>query len=555
MPNKEKLRLGLHFGKGSPDNRRLIFGLLLGKHDDDEGAGVASHPELLLDQEHHAAVPSRTALALHHQLMADLKRFFRPGLAHKKLMLGVTPALLQPPSRVASHSSVKENHSHAALPGFDSAAVPLQSNLARPGKDDHHGLPGLSNNHLHSPPPALLLQVQPPALNGDMFLVDLLLVQKYGKLGKILGSGAGGLVRLLTRESDNKTFAVKEFRARRSNEPLKEYAKKCTAEFCIGLTLHHPNVISTLDIMNEGDRYFEVMEYCPVDFFAVVMLGRMLRGEINCCMLQILRGVEYLHLMGLAHRDMKLDNCVMTPDGVLKLIDFGSAVVFRYPFEDQLVRAKGIVGLDPYLAPEVLSSKSYDPQPVDIWSVAIIYCCMTLRRFPWKAPKPLDQLFALFLMPDDMPHDYVQLNEQHRLLLQQRKLKQTLERDGLLPPDTQVIYESITRRINEMEAERKKIRDQFQKEKEEAAAAEAAPAAPSSRKTVHGPYRLMRLLPHALRQIINRMLALDPEQRATLGEIMADPWVRSILCCTIENGDVVHGEGHVHVVLDENEKV
>lgn len=210
--------------------------------------------------------------------------------------------------------------------------------------------------------------------------------KKYGKLGKVLGSGAGGSVRLIVRESDGVTFAVKEFVARRPNESVKDYAKKCTAEFCIGSTLHHPNIIQTLDIINENNHFFEVMEYAPIDFFAVVMSGQMTRSEINCCFKQITLGVSYLHSVGLAHRDLKLDNCVVTKDGIVKLIDFGSAVVFKYPFEDDIVMAHGIVGSDPYLAPEVLTSTSnYDPRFVDIWSIAIIYCCMTLRRFPWKA--------------------------------------------------------------------------------------------------------------------------------------------------------------------------
>ncbi|OWB81300.1 hypothetical protein B5S32_g5706 [[Candida] boidinii] len=193
------------------------------------------------------------------------------------------------------------------------------------------------------------------------------LSKKYGKLGKVLGSGAGGSVRLITRESDGITFAVKEFVPRRPNESVKEYAKKCTAEFCIGSTLHHPNVIKTLDIISEHNQYFEVMEYAPIDFFAVVMSGKMTRSEINCCLKQITLGVQYLHSVGLAHRDLKLDNCVVTTDGIVKLIDFGSAVVFKYPFEDETVMAHGVVGSDPYLAPEVLTStQSYDPQMVDI---------------------------------------------------------------------------------------------------------------------------------------------------------------------------------------------
>lgn len=62
----------------------------------------------------------------------------------------------------------------------------------------------------------------------------------------------------------------------------------------------------------------------------------------------------FLFFNSLAHRDLKLDNCVMTTDNVVKLIDFGTATVFRYPGGGKDIKATGIVGSDPYLAPEVL---------------------------------------------------------------------------------------------------------------------------------------------------------------------------------------------------------
>jgi hypothetical protein len=184
----------------------------------------------------------------------------------------------------------------------------------------------------------------PPLTGGGFhipFADDHGLQSKYGKFGKVLGSGAGGSVRLMKRSSDNVTFAVKQFRARHSYESEKDYNKKVTAEFCIGSTLHHGNIIETMDLVNEKGNYFVVMEYAPFDLFAIVMTGKMSREEVSCCTLQILNGVTYLHNMGLAHRDLKLDNVVVNEHGIMKIIDFGSAAVFRYPFEDEVVLASG----------------------------------------------------------------------------------------------------------------------------------------------------------------------------------------------------------------------
>ncbi|TKY90928.1 hypothetical protein EX895_000926 [Sporisorium graminicola] len=223
------------------------------------------------------------------------------------------------------------------------------------------------------------------------------LAKKYGKWGKVLGSGAGGTVRLIKRSKDHTVFAVKEFRQRRPGENEKEYIKKVTAEFCIGSTLHHINIIETIDIISDHGHYYEVMEYAPYDLFSVVMSGKMCRQEIYCVFRQICDGVDYLHSMGLAHRDLKLDNCVMTTGNVVKLIDFGTATVFHSPGKSKVV-ATGVVGSDPYLAPEVLSQQTYDPRLTDVWSCAIIFLCMILRRFPWKLPDmKTDASFRLFV--------------------------------------------------------------------------------------------------------------------------------------------------------------
>lgn len=173
------------------------------------------------------------------------------------------------------------------------------------------------------------------------FADDHGLESKYGKFGKVLGSGAGGSVRIMKRPGDGMVFAVKQFRERHAYESEKDYNKKVTAEFCVGSTLHHGNIIHMLDLQQEKGHWYMVMEYAPFDLFASVMTGKMSRDEVTCSFMQILSGVRYLHGLGLAHRDLKLDNVVCNEHGIMKIIDFGSAVAYRYPFEEGIVKASG----------------------------------------------------------------------------------------------------------------------------------------------------------------------------------------------------------------------
>ena len=86
------------------------------------------------------------------------------------------------------------------------------------------------------------------------------LSKKYGKWGRVLGSGAGGTVRLIKASSKHggTIYAVKEFRPKRQGESEREYQKKVTAEFCVGSTLKHKNIIETVDIVSDHGHYYEV---------------------------------------------------------------------------------------------------------------------------------------------------------------------------------------------------------------------------------------------------------------------------------------------------------
>ncbi|KAG0257182.1 serine/threonine-protein kinase HAL4/sat4 [Mortierella polycephala] len=234
---------------------------------------------------------------------------------------------------------------------------------------------------------------------------DCTLFRKYGLCDKgYIGQGATAIVRLAHKLSDKedeaeKLFAVKEFRKRRKDETEKEYIKKLTSEFCISSTLHHENVVETVDLVqDEQHRWCEVMEYCSGgDLYNVIKQGHMSRIEIDCCFKQMIHGVAYLHSMGVAHRDIKPENLLLDSQGRIKITDFGVSDVFRMCWESTPHLSKGLCGSEPYIAPEEFQKKEYDARRVDVWACGIVYYCMVYQGIPFRAAMPQDPNYQHFL--------------------------------------------------------------------------------------------------------------------------------------------------------------
>ncbi|RUP48669.1 kinase-like domain-containing protein [Jimgerdemannia flammicorona] len=210
--------------------------------------------------------------------------------------------------------------------------------------------------------------------SGPLFKLEDSLLKKYGVCDKgCIGKGATAVVRLAHKldaaSSEEKLYAIKEFRKRRKTESEKDYIKKLTSEFCISSTLHHTNVVETVDLVQDDHQnYCTVMEYCPGgDLYNIIKSGHMSTVEIDCCFKQLILGVAYLHSMGVAHR------------GCLKITDFGVSDVFHMCWENKSHMSKGLCGSEPYIAPEEFEEKEYDAPSVDIWSCGIVYYCMTFQ--------------------------------------------------------------------------------------------------------------------------------------------------------------------------------
>ncbi|EHA50829.1 Pkinase-domain-containing protein [Pyricularia oryzae] len=247
------------------------------------------------------------------------------------------------------------------------------------------------------------------------------LVEKYGKCQEVVGRGAFGIVRISHKKMDNgageRLFAVKEFR-RRPEENEKKYSKRLTAEFCISSSLRHPNVIHTLDLLQDakGD-YCEVMEFCPGgDLYTLVLAaGKLEVQEADCFFKQMMRGVEYMHEMGVAHRDLKPENLLLTTHGALKITDFGNGECFRMAWENDAHMVSGLCGSGPYIAPEEYTSKEFDARAVDVWACGVIYMAMRTGRHLWRiAKKDEDEFYARYLEGRRDEEGYGPIESLHR---------------------------------------------------------------------------------------------------------------------------------------------
>ncbi|KAK5998965.1 Serine/threonine-protein kinase HAL4/SAT4 [Cladobotryum mycophilum] len=226
-----------------------------------------------------------------------------------------------------------------------------------------------------------------------------------GRHGKHLGKGAASKVKIMARKGcPTELYAVKEFRGKSNRESKDDYEKKIKSEFSIGKSLHHPNIVETVRLCTDHGRWNHVMEYCSEgDLFSLVQKGH-LKGEAKlkdrlCLFKQLIQGVNYLHANGIAHRDIKLENLLLTKDSKLKIADFGVSEVFcgTHPgvreaggqcgrnMGDIRLCAPGICGSEPYIAPEVLQkATNYDARALDVWSSAIVMIYMTFGGAIWS---------------------------------------------------------------------------------------------------------------------------------------------------------------------------
>ena len=102
------------------------------------------------------------------------------------------------------------------------------------------------------------------------------------------------------------------------------------------------------------------------------------------------QGLLFLHSMGIVHRDVKLDNVVLTEDlTVVKLIDFGLCVDMSSSGQETTSEVAGTL---PYMAPEMLMKKQHNPKRTDIWALGVLLYRILFDKYPFRGRTEADLL-------------------------------------------------------------------------------------------------------------------------------------------------------------------
>src|SRR5580658_1668011 len=135
--------------------------------------------------------------------------------------------------------------------------------------------------------------------------------------------------------------------------------------------LNHPNIATVHDFDTVNGTSFLVMEFIKGETLnRKLSAGPLCESEIRCLAIQLLDGLQAAHQEGIVHRDLKPGNLRETPDGRLKILDFGLARIFRSD-PDSTQSTAGIVGTLPYMAPEQLQGNPVDAR-TDIYSSGVL---------------------------------------------------------------------------------------------------------------------------------------------------------------------------------------
>ncbi|KAJ5620032.1 hypothetical protein N7510_004016 [Penicillium lagena] len=218
-------------------------------------------------------------------------------------------------------------------------------------------------------------------------------------LGKTIGAGSMGKVKLAKNMETGEQVAIKivprlsteEHRSSRDTERADRSKEIRTArEAAIVSLVNHPYICGMRDVVRTTYHWYMLFEYVNggqmLDY--IISHGKLKEKQARKFARQIASALDYSHRNSIVHRDLKIENILISKTGDIKIIDFGLSNLFS---------PKGLLktfcGSLYFAAPELLQARQYTGPEVDVWSFGIVLYVLVCGKVPFD-DQSMPQLHA-----------------------------------------------------------------------------------------------------------------------------------------------------------------
>ncbi len=211
-----------------------------------------------------------------------------------------------------------------------------------------------------------------------------------------IGTGGMADVYKAVDETLGRTVAVKVMHTRYADDP--DFVQRFRHEASAAANLSHPSIVNIYDYGVEDGTYYIVMELVRgTDLKAVVKEhGALDPVKVAEYGAQVCSALTVAHGYGIIHRDIKPQNIVLTPDGAIKVMDFGIARAI----DSDSTQTGSVLGTAQYVSPEQAQGRKLGPES-DLYSLGVVLYELATGKLPFQGDTPIS--VALKHVNDEAP--------------------------------------------------------------------------------------------------------------------------------------------------------
>ena len=211
------------------------------------------------------------------------------------------------------------------------------------------------------------------------------IIKERYEITQLLGEGGMSYVYKATDKQLQRTVAIKTLKPNYVEQ--EKFVERFKREAQTAANLNHPNIVQIFD-WGIGDEPFFVMEYIEGNTLTSIIANKKIvsMNDILFIGAQVASGLQAAHSQGLVHRDIKPGNIMITPQGKVKVTDFG--IVSLQNEESDITKTGSILGTASYISPEQAQGKPVSKES-DLYSLGTVLYELITGRPPFEGDTPI----------------------------------------------------------------------------------------------------------------------------------------------------------------------